>query len=89
MITAMFGSGGTTSTPSNDKRNLSDTSIADTSLSELSQAKQPRMDVGGDSDAGVISILTEIRSCIDKFESNFENQIKNVLDKIDSVCLRL
>ena len=83
------GGGGTSSTPSSDKRNLSDTSIADTSLSELSQAKQPRLDMEADQEAGIITILTEIRARIDKFELNFENKIENVLNKIDNVSLRL
>ena len=81
----MFGS----STPSSDKRNLSGTSILDTSLTESSQAKQPKLSDATESSAGIIAMLTEIRSRIDNFELNIENQIKSVLNKLDDVCLRV
>ena len=89
----MFGS---SSTPNTEKRNLSNTSIQDNSLSEQSNAKQAKFDtspvsslVGNDSSGGIISMLAELRTRFDTFETNIDKQFKSVLIKLDDVYVRL
>ena len=89
----MFGS---SSTPNTEKRNLSNTSIQDNSLSEQSNAKQAKFDtspvsslVGNDSSGGIISMLAELRTRFDTFENNLDKQFKSVLSKLDDVYVRI